>query len=293
MNNLKKRGLNRGLDALLSPSLHEKRVLPETSLTTKSPFQWIALSKLERGKYQPRKDMHPESLEELAQSIRVQGIIQPIVVRETDKERYEIIAGERRWRAAQLVGLETVPVLIKEISDESAMAMALIENIQREDLNPLEEAEALKRLLQEFRMTHQAIAEAVGKSRTSITNTLRLLQLNTEVKILLAHGDLEMGHARALLSLEEDKQLETAKLIANKALSVRETEKLVQKISAGKSIKKPSPKPDPNINALQRELSEILNTKVQIQHSANNKGKIIIHYHNLDALDGILKRIKK
>jgi len=299
----KKRGLGRGLDALLSsskpaPSANNQQqatVTPEqvsevVAEQSKGELQKLAIEFLQSGKYQPRKDMSEEALEELASSIRAQGIIQPIVVRQIGADKYEIIAGERRWRAAQLAKLDAVPCIIKDVPDEAAVAIALIENIQREDLNAMEEAIALNRLLNEFELTHQQVAEAVGKSRTTVTNLLRLNNLNEDVKILLEHGDIEMGHARCLLALEGEAQSDAARLAVAKALTVRETEKLVR------SILEPAPKKevqekDPDVKQLEQKLAENLGAKVEINYNKKGKGKLVISYTTLDELDGILSRI--
>ena len=246
-----------------------------------------------RGKYQPRRDMHPDALQELAESIKEQGIMQPIVVRPAGQNRYEIIAGERRWRAAQLAGLAEVPALIRDVPDEAAIAMALIENIQREDLNPIEQAIALSRLQKEFELTQQEVAQAVGKSRAAVANILRLMALNPEVKKMLEYGDLEMGHARALLALGEMDQLDVARTVTAKGLSVRQTEALVRRIqqekeSSGKTVKRL----DPNIKQLEDELSEKVGARVAIQCSAKGKGKLVISYNSLDELDGVLAHIQ-
>jgi ParB family chromosome partitioning protein len=238
--------------------------------------------------------MHNESLQDLANSIRAQGMLQPIVVRELDDSgRYEIIAGERRWRAAQLAELHEVPAVIRDVPDDAAIAMALIENIQRENLNPVEEARALQRLIEEFEMTHQQAAEAIGRSRAAVTNLLRLLSLEQDVRKLLENGDLEMGHARAILTLEGEMQSKVARDIAAKGLSVREAEQLVRKLrsEAGKTAAK-SKEADPNIIRLQDDISEKLGAKVIFQHATNGKGKVIVHYNSLDELDGILAHIK-
>jgi len=258
----------------------------------------LSIDLLQRGKYQPRVDMRQETLQELADSIRVQGIIQPIVVRPVNvipgqPTQYEIIAGERRWRAAQLAGLHTVPVVVRHVADDAAVAMALIENIQREDLNPLEEAVALDRLIKEFSMTHQDAAAAVGRSRASVSNLLRLLELTDEVKRLVEHRELEMGHARAMLSLPSRRQLEVARHVVSKGLSVRETEALVRRVLQEEAHPVPeTPKSDPNVKKLEAELAEKLGAKVEVQHSAKGAGKLIISYHSLDELDGILGHIK-
>lgn len=291
---LKKRGLGKGLDALLSTShaANSKAADEPTQEAAQGTEQLLNLDidLLNPGKYQPRKDMSPEALEELAGSIRSQGIIQPIVVRKIDNGQYEIIAGERRWRAAQLAQLDKIPCIVKQVPDESAVAMALIENIQREDLNAMEEAIALNRLLEEFELTHQQVADAVGKSRTAVTNLLRLNTLNPPVKVMLERGDLDMGHARALLSLEGDKQTMTAKLVASKGLTVRETERLVNRLL---NPVEPAEKPtkDADISRLESKLVETLGAKVTISHSNKGTGKIVINYQNLSELDGILSKI--
>ncbi|WAK02229.1 ParB/RepB/Spo0J family partition protein [Methylobacter sp. YRD-M1] len=279
---LKKRGLGRGLDALLGDVSAKEE---------KQQTQTLPIEYMQRGKYQPRKDINPERLQELADSIKAQGIIQPVVVRKIAQEKYEIIAGERRWRAAQLAGLQQVPVVIKEIDDRAAMAIALIENIQREDLNPLEEADALKRLLDEFAMTHQQIADAVGKSRTTITNLLRLMELQPEVKKLLANGQLEMGHARALLSLDGVKQVAAAHKIANEGLTVRAAERLVKDAHAEPKIQKVKVI-DKDTLRLQEDLTAKFGAKVFINHKENGTGKLVIAYSSLEELDGILEQIR-
>ncbi|MCC2607200.1 ParB/RepB/Spo0J family partition protein [Planctobacterium marinum] len=291
----KKRGLGRGLDALLATSQTQREVkiddVPEIA-ENKGELQKLPVEFLQPGRYQPRKDMSPEALEELASSIRSQGIIQPIVVRQMAENKYEIIAGERRWRAAQLAELDVVPCLIKDVPDEVAVAIALIENIQREDLNAMEEAQALERLILEFELTHQEVAEAVGKSRTTVTNLLRLNNLNEDVKTLLEHGDIEMGHARALLTLEGEKQSEAAQTVANKGLTVRDTESLVRKIMQPKP-EKAEPVEDPDVKSLENRLGENLGTTVAISHNAKGKGKLVINFGTLEQLDGILSHIEK
>lgn len=252
----------------------------------------------QRGKYQPRRDIDPTSLEELAASIRNQGVMQPIILRAIASESaaqagYEIIAGERRWRAAQLAGLVTVPAIVKDVPDEAAMAMALVENLQREDLNVMEEAYALSRLNQEFDLTHQQVADIVGKSRATVSNTLRLMSLHKDVKLLLENGDLEMGHARALLVLDGPDQVAAAKDVVNRGLSVRQTEALVKSTQSPKATKSDQlGTEDPNISRLQNDLSETLGVPVAFNHSANGKGKLTIKYNSLDELDGILDHIK-
>ncbi|WP_165740116.1 MULTISPECIES: ParB/RepB/Spo0J family partition protein [unclassified Pseudoalteromonas] len=297
----KKRGLGRGLDALLSsskpaPSPSKEQDTSNVSeavqnaAANNSELQKLPIEFLHSGKYQPRKDMSEEALEELASSIRSQGIIQPIVVRPIAHNSFEIIAGERRWRAAQIAKLETVPCIIKDVPDEAAVAIALIENIQREDLNAMEEAVALNRLLIEFELTHQQVADAVGKSRTTVTNLLRLNNLNSDVKILLEHGDIEMGHARCLLALEGEAQSDAARLAVAKALTVRETEKLVRSILEPVPAKEVTEK-DPDVKQLEQQLAENLGAKVEINYNKKGKGKLVISYTNLDELDGILNHI--
>ena len=272
------------------------------SLRADEELQNLPIDLLQRGRYQPRVDMRPETLQELAESIKAQGVVQPIVVRPLSESapgqprRYEIIAGERRWRAAQLAGLHEIPAVIRDVPDNAAVAMALIENIQRENLNPLEEARALERLIKEFDMTHAAAAEAVGRSRAAVSNLLRLLDLTEEVKQLVEKRELEMGHARALLALEQPRQqAEVAALVVKKKLSVRETEALVKRLlaqPAGAADDSSRRREDPNIAKLETELSEKLGAKVRVQHSPSGKGKLIISYHTLDELDGILAHIK-
>lgn len=288
----KKRGLGRGLDALLATSQAEKNASSGADVPEQqSELRKIPVEFLQPGKYQPRKDMSPEALEDLASSIRSQGIIQPIVARQISEQKYEIIAGERRWRAAQIAQLDVIPCLVKDVPDESAVAIALIENIQREDLNAMEEAQALDRLMVEFELTHQEVATAVGKSRTTVTNLLRLNNLNDDVKLLLEHGDIEMGHARALLALEGDAQTEAAQTVSGKGLTVRDTETLVRKLLEPKK-EKPTLNPDPDVQKLQTELSENLGAPVSIAHNAKGKGKMVINFSSLDQLDGILAHIK-
>jgi len=297
--NAKKRGLGKGLDALLSTSaiargkeelIDEMNSVETQVVVEKNELQQLPIDFLYPGKYQPRKDMASDALEELSASIKVQGIIQPIVVRNISAEHYEIIAGERRWRAAQLAGFDKVPCLVKQVADDAAIAMALIENIQREDLNAMEEAVALQRLLTEFELTHQQVGDAVGKSRVSVSNLLRLNSLNEDVKRLLEHGDIEMGHARALLAVEGELQSQAAMNIAQRGLTVRDTEKLVKKLAepkADEAVKKAVIK-DPDVTHLELKLSERFKTKVLIQQSTAGKGKLTIDYASLDELDEIL-----
>ncbi|RXS43499.1 ParB/RepB/Spo0J family partition protein [Idiomarina sp. 29L] len=289
----KKRGLGRGLDALLTSNQQnsERQSSEQASEEAKGELQKLPIEQLKPGRYQPRKDMSPEALEDLAASVKAQGIIQPIVVRPTGEDEYEIIAGERRWRAAQLAKLDMVPCLVKEVPDEAAVAIALIENIQREDLNAMEEATALQRLLDEFQMTHQDVAQAVGKSRTTVTNLLRLNNLEEGVKVLLERGDIELGHAKLLLALQGEQQADVAQQIVAKDMTVRDAEKLVRRtIDPPKQPEKPEP--DANIEHLETKLSETLGAKVQINHGRKGKGKLVINYTSLDELDGILTHIK-
>ena len=252
----------------------------------------VPIELIQRGKYQPRTGMHEEALQELASSIRVQGVMQPIVIRPISADKYEIIAGERRWRACQIVGLDTIPAIIKPVGDEAAIVMSLIENIQRENLNPIEEAMALKRLQDEFELTQQEVADAVGKSRTSVTNLIRLIGLSIDVRRMLEHGDLEMGHARALLSLPDIQQSEAARTVVGRGLSVRQTESLVRRLIAGGGDARASKLIDPDIKNLEENLAEKLGTQVMIQHSAKGKGRLVLKYNSLDELDGILAHIK-
>lgn len=286
---VKKRGLGKGLDALLGNPADR---ITETS--NGDALKTLAVDLLQRGQYQPRKDFNKESLQELADSISAQGVVQPIVVRALPRsKKFEIIAGERRWRAAQLAGLEDVPVVVKDVPDKTVMCIALIENIQREDLNPLEEAQALARLIEEFDMTHDTIADAVGRSRSAVTNLLRLLELNAKVKQLVESRQIDMGHARALLALPLNKQMGAAETIIKQDLSVRATEKLVQDLSGeNKQGKARQSAKDPNIQKLENDLSQQLGSKVTIKQKTKGKGVLQINYHSLDELDGILKHIK-
>jgi len=292
------------LGSLLSSSLNEEPrayiqenemvpVLTAVSGKGHQVISYLPVEKLVRSPYQPRKEFEQEALNELADSIRAQGILQPIVVRPmADGKHFEIIAGERRWRAAQLAELSEVPTIIREVSNETALALAIIENLQREDLNPLEEAMGFDRLMTEFQLTHQNLAEIVGKSRAAITNLLRLLTLRPEVKIMLEHNDLEMGHAKALLGLDGTKQVEVARIVVARGLSVRQTEALVRQVQQNKIIPEQVKQPDPDVAALEQRLSEVLCAKVLIQHGNKGKGKLVITYSSLDELDGILEHIK-
>lgn len=291
----KKRGLGRGLDALLGDSRPGAGTgREEEGRNANGQLRTLPVDVIQRGRYQPRVDMHPDTLEDLANSIRAQGVVQPIVVRPiAEPGRYEIIAGERRWRAAQIAGLHDIPAVVRDVPDQAAMAMALIENIQREELNPMEEAFALHRLIEEFGMTHQAAADAVGRSRAAVSNLLRLLTLNEDVKRMVENGDLEMGHARALLALQGEVQSQAARQVVGKGLSVRETERLVKRMqeTAGKPSRS-EPAGDPDIRRLEQDISERLGAQVAVQHGSKGKGKLVIHYNNLDELDGILEHLQ-
>ncbi len=287
----KKGGLGRGLDALLGASAAARNeALPESA--SGEMLRQLPVEQIQRGRYQPRQDLREDTLQELAESIRAQGLVQPVIVRPLGGGHYELIAGERRWRAAQLAGLHEVPAVIREVSDQAAIAMALIENIQREDLNPLEEATALQRLIAEFDLTHQQAAEAVGRSRTAVTNLLRLLELTEEVQQRVRDRKLDMGHARALLSLSPALQREAAQQVLLRGLSVRETEDLARRLQQVAGASLPAKPLDPNIRLLQDNLSERLGARVRLQHGTSGKGCVVIHYNTLDELDGILSRVK-
>jgi ParB family chromosome partitioning protein len=296
----KKRGLGRGLDALLGAGYPAQAATTEarnlssevSSDTDNQSFKELPVDLIQRGKYQPRGDMDPDSLKELADSITAQGVMQPIVVRPISDKRYEIVAGERRWRATQMAGLDVIPAVIRDVSDQAAIAMALIENIQREDLNPIEEAAALQRLQKEFELTQQEVATAVGKSRSTVANLLRLMTLSEDVRRLVEHGDLEMGHARALLGLDGIEQSSAARTVVGKGLTVRQTEALVRNLLAQKTKPESQKQIDPNIRQLQDDLSQRLGAAVLIQHSAKGRGKVVVSYNSLDELDGILGHIK-
>jgi ParB family transcriptional regulator, chromosome partitioning protein len=281
----KKRGLGSGLNELLS----DIKTVSADVQPSKSSLRHLPVDMLKPGKYQPRHSMDQEALADLANSIRAQGIIQPVVVRSVVGGGYEIIAGERRWRAAQLASLHEVPVVIREISDEQTIALSLIENIQREDLDVIDTALSLQRLIDEFGLTHEEVASAVGKSRATVTNLLRLLELPEEIRNMLHCGDLQMGHARALLTLNPTQQLVTAKTIVHRGLSVRATESLVRQLQKPKVATKRSV--DPNTVRLQKQISDKLAAPVSIQHAKDGKGRIIIQYNSLDELEGILKHI--
>ena len=305
----KRRGLGRNLDALLggisTPTGEETKatappVAIDVSVEDTSPasskagpaIASLPIEVMQRGKYQPRFIMDEEQLEALSASIKVHGIIQPIVVRPIDDKRYEIIAGERRWRAAQLAGLDKVPVVIRHFNDEEASIVALIENLQREDLNPVEEATGLQRLIDEFDLTHQQLADTLGRGRTSITNMLRLLSLNSDARKLLENGDIEMGHARALLGLSTDKQSEIAHRVVSQMLSVRDTEQLVKSLQNPQAPAVKSRLQDPDVKRLQEKLSDCLAASVMIDHGNRGKGKVSIKYNSLDELDGIIEKIQ-
>lgn len=300
-----KRKLGRGLDALLSSGSSETMAsllgkpkdrsasAAETQpIGKEGELRHVPIELVQRGKYQPRTDMHEEALQELANSIKKQGVMQPIVIRPISADKYEIIAGERRWRASQIAGLDTIPALVKPVGDEAAIAMSLIENIQRENLNPIEEAMALKRLQDEFELTQQEVADAVGKSRATVTNLIRLIGLSVDVRKMLEHGDLEMGHARALLSLDDVNQSAAARSVVGRGLSVRQTEALVRRLMAGPQEEDKPASIDPDIKNLEENLAEKLGANVLIQHTAKGKGKLILKYNSLDELDGILSHIK-
>ena len=289
--NMNKRGLGKGLDALLATSsvaaTKRQQADKAQTLSADGTLKELAISQLVPGRYQPRKDMSDEALAELAESIRAQGVIQPIVVRETAPQQYEIIAGERRWRASRQAGLQKVPCIIKDVNDRATVAIALIENIQREDLNAIEEAQALERLQSEFSLTHQQVAEAVGKSRAAVSNLLRLNQLEAPVKRMVEQRQLEMGHARALLALPNERQLEAAQIVVAKMLTVRDAERLVKKMLT------PEPEPkvavaNPQIEAVENQLSEQFGTQVAINQQKNGKGKIVISFDQADKLEQIV-----
>lgn len=293
----KKRGLGRGLDALLgvpAAAPTPAAAAPEPGAAGGDALRQLPVDVIVQGRYQPRLSIKAESLEDLAASIRAQGVVQPVVVRPLPTQgRYELIAGERRWRAAQLAGLERIPALVRDVPDQAAMSMALIENVQRENLNPLDEALALERLLREFGMTHQAIAEAIGRSRAAVSNLLRLLELAGEAKALLESGEIEMGHARALLALPAHEQGRVAREVARKGLSVRETEALVRKATQPAAApRRESARPDPDVQRLENDLTERLGARVRIQQGRGGQGSLVIRYGSLEELDGILGHLK-
>ncbi len=296
----KKRGLGKGLNALLGSSVARAAATPASavlspeSAAAEGELRSLPVERIQRGAYQPRIDMHTESLQDLADSIKAQGVVQPIVVRLVSKGQYEIIAGERRWRAAQLAGLTEIPAVVREVDDRAAIAMALIENIQRENLNPLEEANALERLIREFELTHQQAAEAVGRSRAAVSNLLRLLELHDSVKEMVQKGQLEMGHARALLALPLKGQPDAAHQVAHRDLTVRATERLVKQLLTHPADATPAPTraQSPDLLRLEQDLGDRLGARVQVKHGKGGKGQLVIQYNSLDELDGILGRIR-
>ncbi|MFP6833332.1 MAG: ParB/RepB/Spo0J family partition protein [Porticoccaceae bacterium] len=291
----KRQSLGKGLDALLGFAEDvdaSQGMGNEGTQLGDGKLQQIPVEFLQRGQYQPRRDFNADSLQELADSISSQGLIQPIVVRALDQGNYEIIAGERRWRAAQLAGVDQIPAIVREISDQATIAMALIENIQREDLNPVEESQALIRLQNEFNLTQQQVAEAVGKSRSSVTNLMRLAALQPLVQQQLERGDIELGHAKCLLALEGDLQIHAARTVASEGLTVRQTEVLIKKLQSPDVQKKSTTTASQDILNLQQQLSEKLGAAVKIQHSVKGSGKLTIGYNSVDELDGILNHIK-
>ena len=288
----KKRGLGRGLDALLggvSDAAAGKGVTPDPA--GHGSFRSLPVDIIRRGKHQPRRIVEESTLEELAHSVRTRGVVQPIVVRPAGPGSFEIVAGERRWRAAQMAGLDEVPAVVRDCSDREAAAVALIENIQREDLNPIEEAQGYRTLADEFGLTHQDLADAVGRSRSAVSNALRLLDLNEDVRALVVQGDLDMGHARALLSLSGAVQSETAAEVVRRGLSARETERLVRSKVKGNATPERAAR-DPDVVRLENEIAERLGAKVRIDHKAKGAGLLTIHYSSLEALDGILEHIR-
>lgn len=292
----KRQSLGKGLDALLgiSEDAIEQPITGTDSFDqdTRDQLRNIPVDMLQRGKYQPRIDFDNDSLQELADSISHQGLMQPISVRKIEDNKFEIIAGERRWRAAQLAGLDTIPAIVRDVSDQTTVAMALIENIQREDLNPVEESQALIRLQNEFGLTQQQVAEAVGKSRSAVTNLMRLTSLEAPVQQLLQKAEIELGHAKCLLGLEGNSQIQAARTVASKKLTVRQTEALVKQLQNPSPKKDTQPTPNQDIENLQQDLSDKLGAKVSIQHSSKGSGKLVITYNSVDELDGILGHIK-
>jgi ParB family transcriptional regulator, chromosome partitioning protein len=285
---VKKRGLGRGLDALLGATAR-----PQAVEAAPGEVHAIPVHKIRRSRFQPRADISAEALQDLAASIRAQGVVQPVVLRTMADGEFELIAGERRWRAAQIAGLDEIPAVVRDVPDQAALAIALIENIQREDLSPLEEANALQRLAEEFELTHQEVAEAVGRSRVAVTNLLRLLELPAEVKRMLQERQIEMGHARALLGLKEvSQQIDAARRVVSKGLSVRETEVLIRRLQGGQTTGGRERRADPDVLRLQDDLSQRLGASVTLQPGQKGKGKLVIHYNSLEELDGILLHIR-
>ena len=298
----KKRGLGRGLNALLGSAAEVKELTDpkpasitpsaDSGASNNNELRHLSIELIQRGTYQPRVHFEPESLQELAESIKAQGVVQPIVVRPISAGRFELIAGERRWRASQLAGLHEIPAVVKDLNDQAAAAVSLIENIQRENLNPLEESRALQRLIDEFDMTHQQVAETVSRSRTTVTNLLRLRDLNEDVKLLVDERKIDMGHARALLALTGHEQSLLANKAADQGWSVREIEKKVkQQLNPAANVSESTSRTDPDIKRLQDQVSERLGAQVDVQHKSNGKGKLVINYSSLDELDGILNKI--
>ena len=288
----KKAPLGKNLNALLGKSHAAARGEDTGAELAEDQLKKLPLDRIQPGQYQPRTGMDPDRLEELADSIRAQGVVQPVVVRKRASGGYELIAGERRWRAAQKAGLHDIPAVIRDVPDEVTLAMALIENIQRENLNPMEEAGALARLIDEFELTHEQVAANVGRSRTSVTNLLRLRELQPKVRELVDGRQLDMGHARALLALTGNDQVNAARQVVNLQLSVRQTEALVKRLKAGQPDNKPKPKKDPDIERLERELTESLCAPVSLKHSSSGKGQLTIRYTSSDELEGILDRLR-
>ena len=298
----KRQSLGKGLDALLGipedPEFVDEHlpggVVGESNTVIDGKLYQLPVEFLQRGKYQPRRDLNPEALQELANSIASQGVMQPIVVRSVGPNKYEIIAGERRWRATQQAGLDSIPAVVREVSDQTAIAMALIENIQREDLNPIEESLALIRLQEEFELTQQQVAKAVGKSRSAVTNLMRLASLESSVQLQVERGELELGHAKCLLGLEGAQQIQAARTVAANAMTVRQTEVLIKKLQTP-ALKKPAPNnavSSPDIMRLQEELSQKVGASVRIQHGSKGAGKLIFNYNSVDELEGILAHLK-
>jgi len=289
----KKAPLGRNLNALLGKA-HSAREAGDDAAQAEDQLRKLPLDQIRPGQYQPRTGMDPDRLQELADSIKAQGVVQPIVVRRLGSGKgFELIAGERRWRAAQKAGLDDIPAVIRDVPDEVTLAMALIENIQRENLNPMEEAGALARLIDEFELTHEQVAANVGRSRTSVTNLLRLRELEPKVRELVDARKLDMGHARALLALSDNAQVDAARQAVNLDLSVRQTEALVKRLKSGGAENKPAERKDPNIERLEQELSENLCAPVTVKHSSSGKGHVTIRYTSLDELDGLLERFRR
>jgi len=294
MTTRKKGPLGKNLNALLGKARARADASPDEPRTrSEDLLKQLPIDQIQPGQYQPRTGMDPDRLAELADSIRAQGVVQPIVVRKIVTGRYELIAGERRWRASQMAGLSEIPAVIRDVPDEVTLAMALIENIQRENLNPIEEAGALSRLIEEFELTHEQAAANVGRSRASVSNLLRLLELEPKVRALVDARKIDMGHARALLALSGQEQIKAAQQVVNLELSVRQTEALVKRLKAGAAATRPVPRRDPDLERLERELTETLCAPVAFKHSPSGKGQITIRYTSLDELDGLLERFRR